>query len=66
MARGLPGQNTISGLRHTWAVRPVSQIASAVAAGGEVVKEAAGAQWGGYYGYFCDPDGYLWKVATSA
>ena len=41
-------------------------IASAVAAGGAVVKEAAGAQWGGYSGYFSDPDGYLWKVATPA
>jgi catechol 2,3-dioxygenase-like lactoylglutathione lyase family enzyme len=41
-------------------------IASAVTAGGAVVKEAAGAQWGGYSGYFSDPDGYLWKVATSA
>jgi catechol 2,3-dioxygenase-like lactoylglutathione lyase family enzyme len=41
-------------------------IASAVAAGGAVVKEPAGAQWGGYSGYFSDPDGYLWKVATSA
>ena len=41
-------------------------IASAVAAGGAVVKEAADAQWGGYSGYFSDPDGYLWKVATSA
>ena len=41
-------------------------IASAVAAGGEVVKPAAAAQWGGYSGYFSDPDGYLWKVATSA
>ena len=40
-------------------------IASAVAAGGEVVKAAAGAQWGGYSGYFSDPDGYLWKVATA-
>jgi len=40
-------------------------IATAVAAGGEVVKAAAGAQWGGYSGYFSDPDGYLWKVATS-
>jgi uncharacterized protein len=35
----------------------------AVAAGGEVVKEAAG-QWG-YFGYFSDPDGNLWKVASS-
>ena len=31
-----------------------------------MVKEAAGAQWGGYSGYFSDPDGYLWKVATPA
>ena len=37
---------------------------SAVAAGGGVVKEAAAAQWG-YFGYFSDPDGYLWKVAAS-
>ena len=41
-------------------------IADAVAAGGAVVREAAAAQWGGYYGYFGDPDGHLWKVATEA
>jgi len=41
-------------------------IADAVAAGGSVVKEAAAAQWGGYSGYFSDPDGHLWKVATEA
>ena len=41
-------------------------IADAVAAGGAAVKEAAAAQWGGYSGYFSDPDGYLWKVATEA
>jgi uncharacterized protein len=41
-------------------------IASAVTAGGEVVRAPAAAQWGGYFGYFSDPDGYLWKVATSA
>ena len=39
-------------------------MAKAVAAGGSTVKEAAAAQWG-YFGYFSDPDGYLWKVATS-
>jgi uncharacterized protein len=39
-------------------------IANATAAGGSVVKEAAGSQWGGYFGYFSDPDGYLWKVAS--
>ena len=40
-------------------------IASAVAAGGEVVRVADASEWGGYFGYFGDPDGYPWKVATS-
>ncbi|RFS83757.1 glyoxalase [Actinomadura spongiicola] len=41
-------------------------IRAAVAAGGAVVKEAAAVEWGGYSGYFSDPDGHLWKVATAA
>jgi uncharacterized protein len=41
-------------------------IRAAVAAGGAIVKEAAAAQWGGYFGYFSDPDGYLWKVASGS
>jgi uncharacterized protein len=41
-------------------------MSKAVAAGGAVVKEAGAAQWGaGYSGYFSDPDGHLWKAATS-
>ena len=39
-------------------------MASAKAAGGEVVRQPAGSQWGGYFGYFSDPDGHLWKVAS--
>ncbi len=35
----------------------------AVAAGGELVKAAQRADWGGYHGYFADPDGHLWEVA---
>jgi hypothetical protein len=35
----------------------------AIAAGGSVVKAAAAAPWG-YFGYFGDPDGHLWKVAA--
>jgi len=34
-------------------------------AGGSVVKQAAATRWG-YFGYFSDPDGHLWKVAASA
>ena len=40
-------------------------IRKAVAAGGEVVKKAAASPWG-YSGYFSDPDGYLWKVASAS
>jgi uncharacterized protein len=39
-------------------------MSTAVAAGGGVVKAAEAAQWGGYFGYFSDPDGYLRKVAS--
>jgi uncharacterized protein len=35
------------------------------AAGATIVKAAAAVQWG-YYGYFSDPDGYLWKVAAGS
>jgi uncharacterized protein len=38
---------------------------TAAAAGGSIVKQAAASEWGGYFGYFSDPDGHLWKVATS-
>src|SRR5688500_10980142 len=41
-------------------------IRDAEAAGGTVVRAAEAAEWGGYSGYFSDPDGYLWKVATTA
>ena len=41
-------------------------MGKAAAAGGGVVKAAAAAQWGGYGGYFSDPDGYLWKVASAS
>ncbi len=34
-----------------------------VAAGGRIVKPAQRADWGGYSGYFADPDGFLWEVA---
>lgn len=32
-------------------------------AGGTIVKEAQDVFWGGYSGYFADPDGHLWEVA---
>ncbi|HLX55516.1 MAG TPA: VOC family protein [Ktedonobacteraceae bacterium] len=32
-------------------------------AGATISKPAAETDWGGYSGYFQDPDGYLWEVA---
>lgn len=32
-------------------------------AGATIVKPAQDAFWGGYSGYFQDPDGFLWEVA---
>jgi len=38
-------------------------ISEAMAAGAELVKPAQKVFWGGYSGYFKDPDGHLWEVA---
>jgi uncharacterized glyoxalase superfamily protein PhnB len=40
-----------------------SVLAEAVAAGARLVKPAEDVFWGGYSGYFADPDGHLWEVA---
>ncbi len=32
-------------------------------AGAEIAKPAQKADWGGYHGYFKDPDGHLWEIA---
>lgn len=41
-------------------------LAQAAASGGEIIKPASDTFWGGYSGYFADPDGYLWEVAWGA
>lgn len=38
-------------------------LEAAVAAGARLVKAAEHVFWGGYSGYFTDPDGHLWEVA---
>ncbi len=38
-------------------------LAEAVAAGAELVKPGQKVFWGGYSGYFKDPDGFYWEVA---
>jgi uncharacterized protein len=38
-------------------------MAEAAKAGAKIVKSAQKTFWGGYSGYFADPDGHLWEVA---
>lgn len=38
-------------------------LAEVAAAGGRILKPAEEAFWGGYSGYFADPDGHPWEVA---
>src|SRR6266849_4974498 len=38
-------------------------LAEAAAAGATILKPAEAASWGGYSGYFADPDGHPWEVA---
>ena len=64
----LPDEGTGFGgiaLAHNVASRELvdTVLAEAVAAGGRLLKPAEVAFWGGYSGYFADPDGYPWEVA---
>jgi catechol 2,3-dioxygenase-like lactoylglutathione lyase family enzyme len=36
---------------------------TAASAGGRIVRAGSPSNWGGYTGYFADPDGFLWEVA---
>jgi hypothetical protein len=38
-------------------------LALAVRVGARLIKPAQDVFWGGYSGYFADPDGFLWEVA---
>jgi catechol 2,3-dioxygenase-like lactoylglutathione lyase family enzyme len=38
-------------------------LAEATRSGATLIKPARDAEWGGYSGYFADPDGFLWEVA---
>ena len=38
-------------------------LSEAEAAGAHIVKKAEDVAWGGYSGYFEDPEGHLWEVA---
>ena len=55
------------GVALAWNCRSESEVDAAIArirgADGSVPKPAQKTFWGGYAGYFADPDGHLWEVA---
>ena len=65
-----PAGSGFTGMTLHYIVQSTQQVdevlAQAKSAGAIVTKPAQKSQWGGYFGWFSDPDGYLWKVAASA
>jgi hypothetical protein len=58
---GFPGFSLAHNVR---SAAEVDALLKEVAAkGGRIVKPGQRADWGGYTGYFADPDGFLWEVA---
>lgn len=58
---GFPGFTLAHNLRSEAEVDRL--LVEVAAGGGRIVKPASRADWGGYSGYFSDPDGFLWEVA---
>jgi catechol 2,3-dioxygenase-like lactoylglutathione lyase family enzyme len=69
-ARVSPAGDGFRGVTLAYNVRSEERVdevlAEAERAGATVVKPAEGTEWGGYSGYFADPEGHLWEVATGA
>ena len=58
---GFSGVTLAHNLRSKEEVDELLEVA--VTAGATLVKPAQDTFWGGYSGYFSDPDGYLWEIA---
>jgi predicted lactoylglutathione lyase len=70
LARDVNAENRVStfrGVALAYNARSKAEVDSilgdAQRAGGRVVKSAADTFYGGYAGYFADPDGHLWEIA---
>jgi predicted lactoylglutathione lyase len=60
-------RQTFRGVALAWNCRSAAEVDAvlerAVRSGATVPKPAQKTFWGGYAGYFADPDGHLWEVA---
>jgi len=61
------GRPAFRGVALAWNCRSETDVDAAIErarlAGATVPKPAQDTFWGGYAGYFADPDGHLWEVA---
>ena len=60
---GAPGVELAHNVRSPDEVTEV--LNEAERAGGSIIRQAVGAEWGGTSGSFADPDGYVWEVADN-
>jgi predicted lactoylglutathione lyase len=64
VANSQPGFSGITIAQNQHSKAEVDRImAEAKAAGATILKPAQDVFWGGYCGYFSDPDGHLWEIA---
>jgi len=65
-----PDGGGFRGITFSYLVRSEERVdailAEAERGGGTIAKPAQTGPWGGYFGYFADPDGHLWKVAAGS
>jgi catechol 2,3-dioxygenase-like lactoylglutathione lyase family enzyme len=58
---GFPGFSLAHNVRSPAQVDAL--LAHVATVGGTILKPGHETDWGGYSGYFADPDGFLWEVA---
>ena len=64
------GGDGLSGVVFSYVVRSNARVDAvleeAACAGATIARPAASTPWGGYVGYFADPEGFLWRVLTGS
>jgi predicted lactoylglutathione lyase len=65
----LPRPTTYRGVTLAWNCNSAEEVdaamAHSLAAGAKLLKAAHQTSYGGYAGYFADPDGHSWEVVTA-
>ena len=64
-----PRPQTFRGTTLAWNCRTPAEVdaafAKAIAAGGKLLRKPEKTDYGGYRGYFSDPDGHVWEIVQA-